>query len=215
MRFNTIDTLIQSLTDFEAITPQRVADLQKTSQAFVEMYKKQSSLDIIVICTHNSRRSHLGQVLFALASDYYNIPNVNVYSGGVEETAFNHRMVKALQHYGFEVLTNSSNTKNPIYEVRWGDDSHQTLKGIFSKIYNHALNPSENFAAILVCDSADQKCPMVLGASKRIVLNYTDPKKSDDTPQESQVYLDKVLEMGREFFFVMNEMKQNISLTQH
>lgn len=215
MRFNTIDTLIQSLIEFDAIAPQRIAELQKTAQALSDLYKEQSKLDIIVICTHNSRRSHLGQVLFALAADHFEVPNVTVYSGGIEVTAFNHRMVKALQDYGFEVLTNSSNTKNPIYEVRWGDDSHQTLKGIFSKIYDHALNPSEKFAAILVCDSADQKCPVVLGASKRLVLNYTDPKKSDDTPQEAQAYLNKVIEMGREFFYVMNEMKQSVFQTSN
>lgn len=208
MRFKSIDTLIQSLTDFESIAPQRVIELKTASQALSNLYKEQSKLDIIVICTHNSRRSHLGQVMFALAADYYEIPNVTTYSGGVEVTAFNHRMVEALQYYGFEVLTNSSNTKNPIYEVRWGDYSHQIVKGMFSKIYDHALNPSENFAAILVCDSADQKCPMVLGASKRLVLNFTDPKNFDDTPTETQAYRNKVIEMGREFFFVMNEMKQ-------
>ena len=58
-------------------------------------------VNLIFICTHNSRRSHFGQIWAQTASMYYKIPNINCFSGGTEETSLNERTISALVLAGF------------------------------------------------------------------------------------------------------------------
>lgn len=86
--------------------------------------------ELIFICTHNSRRSHIAQVWAQTAATYYNVPNVVAYSGGTEATAFNPRAVKAMEEAGFKITKTTEGT-NPVYEVRFSDDA--TFIKAFSK----------------------------------------------------------------------------------
>ncbi|MFM6984933.1 MAG: hypothetical protein ACKOXF_12420 [Chitinophagaceae bacterium] len=204
MMFKEIDSLIKKhLLLHEEILPERKKELDEIAEWIHDQLKQNKKLDCIVICTHNSRRSHLGQLMLALASEYYGIEGISAYSGGTEATAFNIRMVDALKDVGFEIQSTKTG-ENPFYNIKWGDNSTQELKGVFSKNYAHEVNPQSNFMAILVCDSADRNCPVVLGASKRISLPYKDPKEFDNTKAESEAYKEKIFEMGREFFYLIN-----------
>ena len=62
---------------------EKIADYIKTKQANSE------AINLIYVCTHNSRRSHLGQVWAAVAANYYGVEHVFTFSGGTEATAFN------------------------------------------------------------------------------------------------------------------------------
>ena len=59
--------------------------------------------ELVFICTHNSRRSHMAQLWAQAAAAYYGIPNVIAYSGGTEVTAFNSRAVKTMEELGFRI----------------------------------------------------------------------------------------------------------------
>ena len=67
----------------------------------------------------------------------------------------------------------------------------------FSKLYAHEQNPQQDFAAILVCDEADEACPTVEGASIRIAAPYFDPKAYDGTPLEAAKYAERRDDIGR------------------
>jgi len=45
---------------------------------------KKEPISINFICTHNSRRSHLGQVWMQTLAKYFNIESITTYSGGTE-----------------------------------------------------------------------------------------------------------------------------------
>lgn len=204
MIFPKIQDQIQNhFLEFENIAPERRHDLQNLAVWMQQQLLHNQYLNIIVICTHNSRRSHLGQALLAIAADYYQVSGINAYSGGTEATAFNYRMVNAFRETGIHVIKITEG-ENPKYNIDWGDLDTQRLHNIFSKPYNHEVNPQNNFMAILVCDSADQNCPIVTGASKRVSLPYKDPKDFDDTEIESSAYIEKIHEMGREFFYLIS-----------
>lgn len=204
MTFSKIEELIKThFLSFEEIQPERKRALDELAQWINHQLEQNKQLNCIVICTHNSRRSHLGQLMLALAADYYHLEGINVYSGGTEATAFNIRMVNALKDVGFNIQT-TKNGDNPVYNLAWGNESKQQLSEIFSKNYAHTVNPQSNFLAILVCDSADKNCPVVFGAAKRIALPYKDPKDFDDTDFEKSAYEEKIYEMGREFFYLIN-----------
>ena len=186
--------------EFDLISEKRKTQLQALRQYIFEKTQIGHPVKLVVICTHNSRRSHIGQLWLAAAAAFHDIHLIYTYSGGTEATAFNPRSVVALRQAGFEIVT-ADKSKNPIYYATFGHP-HTPLK-MFSKKYDHKENPHNNFAAIMVCSSADENCPLILGAEQRFSLTYDDPKNFDDTPLESKKYNERVREIGREIFYVM------------
>lgn len=158
--------------------------------------------DIIFICTHNSRRSHLSQIWAQIACDIYDLP-FKCYSGGTEVTAFYKSGKDAIAKAGFEVTTESSGT-NPKYDIKFSDDK-PSIK-VFSKKFEDAPNPSANFISIVNCSRADESCPFIEGAVARLLVLYEDPKKSDGTPEEAETYEKKSDEIGRELLYLFKQV---------
>ena len=84
-------------------------------------------LDVIVVCTGNSRRSILGATMGNVAAAYYGMPEIRFHSGGTAPTAFNSRTVNALKAIGVELertgkeaARGEPKTANPVYRIRWG-----------------------------------------------------------------------------------------------
>ncbi len=194
--------------EFDKISDERKILLEEISEY---IYKKQAAhqaIQFTVICTHNSRRSHMGQLWLEAAAAWYGIDQVGSYSGGTEATAFNPRAVAAMKRAGFEI-TKSSQSENPRYTANYlKDKASSPDKLIFSKKYDDAVNPSANFAAIMVCNSADQSCPIVSGAEARFSLPFDDPKNFDGTPTESAAYDHTCRLIAREIFYVMQQAKK-------
>jgi hypothetical protein len=71
----------------------------------------------------------------------------------------------------------------------------------FSKTYDDAANPRQGFAAIMTCSDAEQNCPFVPGTELRIGTTYNDPKASDGTPEQAQVYRERFEQILREMLF--------------
>ncbi len=153
------------------------------------------------ICTHNSRRSHLGQIWSQVMADYCNI-EVETYSGGTEATAFNPNAIAALKRAGFEIDDVSGD--NPMYRVKVSAEAKPMV--CFSKRYDDEPNPISGFVAIMTCSEADTGCPVVLGASKRIKLLYEDPKVADGTPEEASKYDERCKQIATEMFYLFSQI---------
>jgi len=197
----TIEHLISEFDEIPASRKSLLADLTGFIEGKVKSNKK---VNLNFICTHNSRRSHIAQVWAQTAAYYYNIPNVECFSGGTEATAFNPRAVKAMQQAGFDI-TAIADGSNPVYEVRYAEAVSPLLA--FSKKYDDPVNPDKNFAAIMTCSHADENCPLVLGATARIAITYDDPKDFDGTAKEEAKYKERVNEIGREILFAFSRVK--------
>lgn len=190
--------------EFNQISSERKETLDELATYISTSLKKDKKCQLIFICTHNSRRSQFGQVWAATAAKYYNVKNVNTYSGGIEVTACNPRTISALSRVGFNISKTSENS-NPKYEVKISDTDSATV--LFSKLYGDENNPKENFAAIMVCGDADKKCPLVFGAEERISLPYVDPKAFDNTDQEQGKYDERCHQIAREVLYVFSKLK--------
>jgi len=167
-----VNETIKVLTgEFSKIPEDRKVVLKKIALFIENKSKANTSAELVFICNHNSRRSHISQIWSSVAAAYYEVPNVNSYSGGVESGAFSNRAVKALQDVGFEIEKKSDAT-NPVYEVRFSDEA-PPIKS-YSKKYNAGDNPKKGFAAIKL----DKVIPTVLGAEESILMPYDDPKLS-------------------------------------
>ncbi|COZ10247.1 Uncharacterised protein [Mycobacterium tuberculosis] len=59
-------------------------------------------------------------------------------------------------------------------------------------------------SAIMTCNNADEGCPLVFGAEARFPIKYNDPKVSDNTPQQTEVYAERSLQIAAEMFYVFS-----------
>jgi arsenate reductase len=201
--FQELESVVSSFK-FDHITSDRKAILQPLIDFIQDKYRTQSDVRLNLICTHNSRRSHLSQVWAQTAAAYYGIKNVFCYSGGTEATALFPVVAETLRETGFKVQVIAEGS-NPIYAIKYNDNEHPVIG--FSKTYDHDFNPSSAFAAIMTCSQADGGCPFIAGAEKRILITFDDPKAFDNTPQKAEKYQERSLQIATEMFYVFSQIK--------
>jgi protein-tyrosine phosphatase/arsenate reductase len=200
--FEKIETLLRQLVNnFDEIPAERKVILQKLSVYVKEKMLANEEINLVYICTHNSRRSHFGQVAAAIAASYFKIKNVHSFSGGTQVTAFNTNAINALKKLGFEINTKESDPKNPLYQVAY---SNTQFEKCFSKLYDDESNPKDNFAAIMTCSDAEQNCPFIAGAKTRIGTTYNDPKEADNTREVNKVYVERFKQITTETLFAFS-----------
>lgn len=198
--FPSIKKLVKGL-DLNSISKERQNELQVLVEYIQDKSKTNEPVNLNFICTHNSRRSQFSQVWMRVLALAYEL-EISTFSGGVEVTECNHRTIASLQRFGFEIEAEGS--KNPVYSVRYSSDL-EPLK-LFSKLFDTTSNPKENFAAVMTCSHADENCPFIPGAEKRISLPYEDPKDFDDTELESEKYDERSLQIATELSFVLSKL---------
>lgn len=196
---------ITLLLEQQNISEERKIVIQPLVDFIQEKTFKKLPVNINFICTHNSRRSHLSQVWAQVAAAHFQIQNVVCYSGGTEVTALFPKVVETFQDQGFSVIQ-ISNEANPVYAIKFGQNSSPIIA--FSKKYDHPFNPSSTFAAVLTCSQADNGCPYIAGAEKRIPITFEDPKISDNTPQQKEIYSAISLQIASEMFYVFSQIKK-------
>ncbi len=203
-----LDYLEEARSQFDIITSERKHQLLQLADYIGDALAEGRMVNLTFICTHNSRRSHMGQLWLQVAVVRYGLGEfIRTFSGGTEATAFNPRAVATLRRAGFQIEDPGGD--NPHYQVRHSDELPPIV--CFSKKYDHPANPSQNFAAVMTCSDADQECPFIPGAAFRIPITYEDPKQADGTPEESARYDERSRQIAREMLFVMSEVKRKRS----
>lgn len=191
--------------EFENLLPERKEVLQPLINFIQAKSSEKEKIRLNLICTHNSRRSHLAQIWAQAAAAHYQIPQVYCYSGGTEATAMFHVVAETLEQTGFKVQALSTGS-NPVYAVKYAENEHPVVA--FSKTYYNEFNPEEGFAAIMTCSQADGGCPFIAGAEKRIAITYEDPKEFDNSPQQVEKYNERSLQIGLEMFYVFSQIRK-------
>ena len=204
MRFHPLVhlTIEKALQLAGGIPEERRATLAKIAEYIVDAEEP----ELVFICTHNSRRSHLGQVWAKVFADAYGFSQVKTYSGGTEETACHPNTLNALQSQGFDIFTPEG--ENPKHELQYNDQGTKII--CWSKKYDAPENPKDDFVAIMTCDSADQNCPLIPGAYLRIPCTYIDPKVSDGTDQQDATYKERSLQIASEMAWTFSYARQLI-----
>ncbi len=137
---------IVSLFDFEKITAERKKVIQPLID-FIQL-KVNNNLEIRLnlICTHNSRRSHLSQVWAQTAAYYFDIKNVYCYSGGTEATALFPKVAETLRESGFAIKM-LSQENNPVYSIKFAPTESPVIG--FSKTYDDIFNHESSDLSLL------------------------------------------------------------------
>lgn len=199
--FPELDSKIEKLKGIQV--PEGRQKVLRPLINFIQKKKdQQEKIQLNFICTHNSRRSQLGQVWAKAISEYYGI-KTECFSGGTEATAFFSQAINSLKKAGFKIETETG--ENPEYKVFFSEE-HPPLS-CYSKKYDHLENPSENFAAILTCSHADENCPFISGCEVRVPLDYEDPKKYDNTAEAAFRYDERSNQIAGEMIYVFKNIK--------
>lgn len=196
-----IKTYIESLS-IDSIEKERKKVLDEIVNFIQRKRKLNEVVNLVFICTHNSRRSQFSEIWASVISDYFGV-SLNTFSGGIEVTEFNKRAINSLKRLGF-IITSEMNNQ-PIYNIAWSENNTEKL--MFSKLYDAKINPNASFAAIMTCSDADENCPFIPGAEERIPLRYEDPKKYDNSPSEKEAYDSKSREIATEMKYIFSKIK--------
>lgn len=201
--FDQIDQAISKLST-DNISEERKEILQPLADFIQSKTDTQEPIRINFICTHNSRRSHLSQVWAQTMAFYFNVKNVQCYSGGTESTALFPMVAETLKNTGFQIETISEG-KNPIYSIKYADNEPAVIG--FSKKLDDDFNPKSEFAAVMTCSQADGGCPFIVGAEKRIPITFEDPKAFDNTPQQAEKYQERSFQIATELMYIFAQIK--------
>ncbi len=191
------------IKQFDTIPAKRKQILNKLAHYIAHKTKENKPVNLIYICTHNSRRSVFGQIWGHVAAKYYKVNNVHTYSGGTEATAFNINAINALKRLGFIVKTINGG-ENPVYHVIF--DQAEKPIACFSKVYDHSANPRKEFVAIMTCGDAEENCPFIPGAELKIATTYDDPKAFDNTPLQEVQYDERCHQIALETLYVFSRL---------
>ncbi len=194
-----------ALLSMPAVREERKPVLQPLIDFVQQKLNNRDDINLHFICTHNSRRSHLSQVWAQVAAAHFHIPGVTCYSGGTGETALFPKVVEILISQGFRIFK-IADTANPVYAIKYSGNAMPVIG--FSKKYDHPFNPQSRFAAVMTCSEADGECPFIAGAEKRIPLAFEDPKISDGTSRQAEVYAERSLQIATEMFYVFSMINQ-------
>ncbi|MEQ9299274.1 MAG: protein-tyrosine-phosphatase [Cyclobacteriaceae bacterium] len=189
----------QAIDNASQLAPNR-RELLASLSKYIADHKKHCLLTFI--CTHNSRRSHFGQIWAHVAAVHYGLSGVETYSGGTEATAFHPHAIAAIQRAGIQVEPVYASSI-PKVRLTFGDNVHPIE--VCSKVYDDPANPQNGFAAIMTCAEADEGCPVVHGADVKIPLHYQDPKISDGTDQQDQTYDERCFQIATEMCCVFSQ----------
>jgi arsenate reductase len=192
----------RALQHVDVISDERKRALLDVAAFIVAKRRSGDVAELTFICTHNSRRSQMGQLWAAAAAAHFGVDHVRAYSGGTEATSFNPRAVTAMEKAGF-VIENPGGD-NPRYRVSF-DEGGPVIE-CFSKTFDDPFNPAHGFAAIMTCSDADEACPVVMGAALRAPIRYQDPKAADGTAQEAQAYDERCLQIATEMLYLFSRV---------
>lgn len=192
-----------SILQVDHISKERKDKLKPLVEFISNKLANKSSVRLNFICTHNSRRSILSQVWAQAFACYFKLNQVQTYSGGTSATAVYPLVIETLENIGFQ-STKLSTDENPVYAIKFAKDEPAIIG--FSKKYDTLFNPTSGFAAIMTCSQADDNCPFIEGAEKRIPITFEDPKSFDNSPQQVEKYSESNLQIATELFYVFSQL---------
>ena len=112
-------------------------------------------MNILILCTGNSCRSQIAEGLFRKHLG----EGHNVYSAGIEAHGVNPNAIKTMAEIGIDISNHTSKTIDdlPIKEFDY---------------------------VITLCNSAKERCPILLGNHKKLHHSFRDPASATGTDEE-------------------------------
>jgi len=192
------------VSSFDLIPPQRKELLNNLSFIIDKNCNNDEVLNLIFVCTHNSRRSQFANIWGYIASIYYDLPLLKIYSCGTEESSLNINVLNTSKKTGFKVFSGGTKNSNINYQLFYSDNNH--IECYSKKIFHPSL-PKTNIISVMTCSDADQNCPIIPNSIVRFSMTYDDPKIYDNTKECGQQYKQTESIIAREIFYVFSKIQ--------
>jgi arsenate reductase (thioredoxin) len=121
--------------------------------------------NILVLCTGNSCRSQMAEGYLRYFSDGMAV----VFSAGIETHGVNPRAISVMIEDGIDISNHTSNNVNEYLAVK--------------------------FDFIIVCDHANEVCPVFPSSAKKFHFNFPDPAKVTGVEEEIVLEFRRVREL--------------------
>tara|TARA_B110000908_G_scaffold172260_1_gene238643 strand:- start:4549 stop:5178 length:630 start_codon:yes stop_codon:yes gene_type:complete len=193
------ETLLASTE--QKISLERKAILDDIAQMICDEVKNNNDVELVYLCTHNSRRSHFAQVWGHVASVLFGF-DLKTYSGGTVATECHPNTIATLRNIGFRISSDNLAQENPLYKVYYNDKDYIAC---YSKANTDSTLPQADFIAIMTCSDSDDNCPFVPGAKKRFSTTYDDPKEFDGTDNALIQYETRSLQIAQEALYTFKK----------
>ena len=153
-------------------------------------------IQLLFVCTHNSRRSQLSEAL--AAHRWQEDSRITVRSCGTEQTACHPSTANALEDLGWEVQDQG----NGRFQVQ----RDLTTRSLWSKTLDEVPRDLP-IVAMMTCAEADEACPAIVGAVARIPWRFPDPKIADGTPESRATYRTVAEAIARDLDALYHELQ--------
>ena len=185
--------------EYLSIPEERRRTLEEIANYIFGTLQIDKKATIIFIGTNNATRSIMAEAWGQAAAYYYNVKNLEIFSGGTQETHVSPSAIKALEKAGF-IIYRVTKEENSRYEVKFTYNIAPLL--VYSKLYNGKDMPHNSFGAIFVCPNADLNVPFLKGMNFRTSLHYFDPSAYDNTTEELDKYIERSHQIAVEMFYL-------------
>ena len=195
--------MVKDRLKISEIQTQRIQKINVIREELIQRLKQDQKIDLVFICTHNSRRSIFSQIWAHTIAKHYGYDSINTYSGGTQSTEIYKSVISMLRANGF-IIEKTAKQVNPEYQIKYAENEAPIT--CFSKTFDSPINPQTDFYAIMTCSDADENCPFVSGAKSKFSLNYEDPKLFDNTSQEASKYLERSIQIATEMKYLFLDL---------
>lgn len=160
----------------------------------INKLKQKKNLNMVFICTHNSRRSQFSEIWGNVLSAYHK-KKIKVFSAGIIKTEVFSQVVKSFKRIGFKIIKNKNS-----YLFQ-----HLNINiNLYSKILSDIK--INDFISITTCSEADASCPIDLRSKLNLKLLYKDPKIYDNTKNEQKKYDSTCLKIASELNYIFKNI---------
>ena len=203
MPFPQIEAYLDSLS-YDQITAERKQHLDHISHTMAKILHERRYLEIVFLCTHNSRRSIFSEIMSHVLSDALKLPFYS-YSGGAEGTYIAPQVITTLEDIGFETSRFNSRL-DTAYHIKYRKRKNALV--FYSHNMDNFIRKQYPYITISTCDEATETCPVGPAEAIRFSTPYEDPKVADGTPMESAVYRATCDEITTNLLYIYNTIKQ-------
>lgn len=197
--------LTQSLYKDPIIVPVDEARKIIIDQIVQSIQEQKERVQLLFICTHNSRRSQACELWAQTWKDFYKLTNLDLHSAGIKRSTFNYRMADAARRSGFRVELHRTDQEET-YLITSPFDKAST-KGYHSIQLDDKMVPNTNVISVVTCPHVWKKFTPVKGEVSHFYLPYEDPNWYDGQVNESELYAELFSKIGSEMKYLMKRLK--------
>lgn len=170
----------------------------RTAADAIAAARSKGPIQLLFVCTHNSRRSQLCEAL--AAHRWREDPRITVRSCGTEQTACHPSTALALEDLGWNV--------RDLGHGQFQVQLDRTLRTLRSKTLDEVPRDLP-IVAMMTCAEADEACPAIIGAVARIPWRYPDPKIADGTLESRATYRAVAEAIARDLDALHHQLQQS------